>query len=51
MCKTSLGTINHSLLSIELIKNKKINFKGLIFVGKNIEETIKTIEFFGKKKY
>ena len=49
VCKTSLGTINHSLLSIELIKNKKINFKGLIFVGKNIEETIKTIEFFGKK--
>ena len=49
VCKTSLGTINHSLLSIELIKNKKINFKGLIFVGKNIEETIKTIEFFGKR--
>ena len=48
VCKTSLGTINHSLLSIELIK-KKINFKGLIFVGKNINETIKTIEFFGQK--
>ena len=49
VCKTSLGTINHSLLSIELIKKKKINFKGLIFVGKNINETIKTIEFFGQK--
>ena len=49
VCRTTLGTINHSLLSIELIKNKKINFKGLIFVGKNIEETIKTIELFGKK--
>tara|TARA_Y100000991_G_scaffold69186_1_gene51754 strand:+ start:184 stop:822 length:639 start_codon:yes stop_codon:yes gene_type:complete len=49
VCKTSLGTINHSLLSIELIKNKKINFKGIIFVGKNIVETVKTIEFFGKK--
>ena len=29
VCKTSLGTINHSLLSIELIRNKKINFKVL----------------------
>ena len=36
-------------MSNELIKKKKINFKGLIFVGKNINETIKTIEFFGKK--
>ena len=34
VCKTTLGTINHSLLSIELIKNKKLNFKGLVFVGK-----------------
>ena len=49
VCKTTLGTINHSLLSIELIKNKKLNFKGLVFVGENIHETIKTIEFFGKK--
>ena len=49
VCKTSLGTINHSLLSIELIRNKKINFKGIIFVGKNIIETIKTIESFGQK--
>ena len=49
VCRTTLGTINHSLLSIELIKIKKINFKGLVFVGKNIGKTIKTIEFFGKK--
>ena len=49
VCRTTLGTINHSLLSIELIKIKKINFKGLVFVGKNIDKTIKTIEFFGKK--
>ena len=49
VCKTSLGTINHSLLSIELIKHKKINFRGLIFVGEDIKETIETIEFFGKR--
>ena len=32
VCRTSLGTINHSLLSIELIK-KKNKFKGFGFCG------------------
>ena len=49
VCRTELGTINHTLLSLELIKRKEINLFGVVFVGKENCETIKTIEFFGAK--
>ncbi len=51
VCKTSLGTINHTLLSIEALKKKKIHLYGLIFIGNNIPETIETISEFGSKIY
>ena len=51
VCKTSLGTINHTLLSLEALQKKKIFLYGLIFVGDNIPETIKTISKFGSKIY
>ena len=51
VCKTSLGTINHTLLSIEVLKKKKIHLHGLIFIGDNMPETIKTIIEFGSKIY
>ena len=46
---TSLGTINHTLMSLEIIKKKKLKFSGIIFVGKKNVYTIETILFFGKK--
>ncbi len=49
VCRTQLGTINHTLLSLELLKKKKINLFGIVFVGKKNSETIQTIKFFGKK--
>ncbi|MFL2661072.1 MAG: dethiobiotin synthase [Alphaproteobacteria bacterium] len=49
--RTSLGTINHTLLSINLIKQKKINFHGLVFVGEDIPETIESILDYGEKIY
>ena len=49
VAKTSLGTINHTLMSIQIIKEKKINFFGIVFVGTNIEKTINTIRLFSEK--
>ena len=34
VCKTSLGTINHTLLSVEAIRNRHINLVGIVFSGK-----------------
>ena len=47
--RTKLGTINHTLMSLEVIKKKKINLLGIIFFGKKELETFETIKFFGKK--
>ena len=49
VAKTSLGTINHTLMSIQIIKEKKINFCGIIFIGNKREKTIKTIKLFGER--
>ncbi len=51
VCRTSLGTINHTLLSINLLKRKKIKLRGLVFVGDKEEETVKTILNFGERDY
>ena len=51
--RTKLGTINHTLMSLEVIKKKK-NLLGIIFFEKKELETLETIKFFGKnfeKKY
>ncbi len=47
--RTKLGTINHTLMSLEVIKKKKIKLFGIIFFGKKELETLETIKFFGKK--
>ena len=47
--RTKLGTINHTLMSLEVIKKKKINLSGIIFFGEQELETLETIKFFGKK--
>jgi len=49
--RSQLGTINHTLLSINLLKQKKIKLCGIVFVGDNEPETFKTITKFGKKIY
>ena len=49
--RTQLGTINHTLLSIEILKKKKINLAGIIFSGDENKETINTIMRFGSGIY
>jgi dethiobiotin synthase len=49
--RTQLGTINHTLLSIEILKKKKINLAGIVFSGDENKETINTIMRFGAGIY
>jgi len=39
VARTTLGTINHSLLSIEALHRRKIAIKGIAFVGDSVEHS------------
>ena len=48
VCKSSLGTLNHTLLSIEALKKRNINIMGLIVNGEKHLDNPKTLfEFSG----
>ncbi|WP_338521934.1 dethiobiotin synthase [Candidatus Legionella polyplacis] len=46
--KSILGTINHTLLSIESMRLRKIKILGVILVGPYNQDNINSIEFYGK---
>lgn len=48
--KNYLGSINHTLLSIEVLKIKKIDIAGIIFNGEENKETQRIIEKLTKVK-
>lgn len=48
--RTTLGTINHTLLSIEALKTRKIPIVGVIMSGNPNEENKKAIEHYGAVK-
>lgn len=50
VARTALGTINHSLLSIEALASMKIPLLGVAFVGKPNSDSEKTICAFGRTK-
>ena len=41
--RTALGTINHSLLSIEALRNRKIDILGIAFIGESNPESERVI--------
>jgi dethiobiotin synthetase len=45
--RTSLGTINHTLLSLEALKRRGINVLGIVFVGEPRPDSERTIVEFG----
>ena len=48
--RTALGTINHTLLSIEALRSRRLQFHGLIFVGNDNADNVRTIaEFSGAR--
>ena len=48
--RTTLGTINHTLLSLEALKLREIEVLGIIFVGNAMPDSERTIVDFGKTK-
>ena len=50
VARTALGTINHSLLSIEALKRRGVPLVGIAFVGDAIEDTEATIAAIGGVK-
>jgi dethiobiotin synthetase len=44
--RTELGTINHTLLSIEAAQARKIPLHGLVFLGPENEDSMRTIQAF-----
>jgi dethiobiotin synthase len=51
VARTSLGTINHTLLTLEALKQRSIKVLGIIFVGSSLPDTERTIvEFSGAKR-
>lgn len=50
VARTGLGTINHTLLSLEALWSRKIPVHGIIFVGDENADNMKTIHQFSDTK-
>jgi len=50
VCRNYLGSINHTLLSINLLKQRGIPLLGLIFNGDNFLDNEEIIQHFGQTK-
>lgn len=50
VARSSLGTINHTLLSLNALRVHGISILGIILNGKPNEDNRKAIEFYGKQK-
>jgi dethiobiotin synthetase len=45
--RTTLGTINHTLLSVRVLKDAAIELKGVVMIGDKNEENRRAIEYYG----
>jgi len=50
VARTGLGTLNHTLLSLESLRTRNIDVVGVVFVGDDNPDNIKTISEMGKVK-
>ena len=48
--RTGLGTLNHTLLSLEALKNRNLNVLGIVLNGPPHNDNPKTLEQFGDTK-
>ena len=48
VCRTSLGTINHTLLSLAVLRAARLRVQGVVMVGKQNDENRKAIEHYGE---
>ena len=47
VARTGLGTLNHTLLSLEALRNRNINVLGIVLNGPSHNDNPKTLEQFG----
>ena len=50
VARTGLGTLNHTLLSLEALRKRKINILGIVLNGPPHNDNPKTLEQFGDTK-
>ena len=50
VARTALGTINHTLLTIEALKRRAMTICGIVFTGEENTDTIRSIAEFGEVK-
>jgi len=50
VARTGLGTLNHTLLSLEALRSRNINILGIVLNGPPHEDNPKTLEQFGDTK-
>ncbi len=50
VARTGLGTLNHTLLSLEALRNRNINVLGIVLNGPPHNDNPKTLEQFGDTK-
>lgn len=50
VCRSSLGTLNHTLLSLKVLKDYDIPVKGLVMNGENTPHTTQALEYYGNAK-
>jgi dethiobiotin synthetase len=50
VCRSSLGTINHTLLSLEQLRREGLDVLGVIMNGPGNRENCEAIEHYGKIK-
>jgi dethiobiotin synthetase len=50
VARTTLGTINHTLLTLEALRRRAVKVMGIIFVGDAMPDTERTIAEFGEVK-
>ncbi len=50
VARTALGTINHTLLSVEALNARKIPLRGIVFIGEENKNTQDTIQAFSKAR-
>lgn len=48
VCRSGLGTINHTLLSLEALRNRNLPVAGVIIVGPPEPHNRQAIEYYGK---
>jgi dethiobiotin synthetase len=46
--RSTLGTINHTLLTIECLRSARIQIRGVVLIGPENRENRKAIEYYGK---